>query len=254
MRNSHGGFDRAEERYLSRVAILVLGTGPYWTQHSTDLIEKEFDTACQRADSLDSVADLVSGFGELRLVIVDQRHAEDLLERTDRYFAPWPSASVAFAYRQPMVARDLHRRYDDRFGPMGYLSMNAPFEVWLSSLRLLLHREYYLPSDLRATRGAGEPAAIEPIPPGIDPPQTLDPQCAGSAAGDQPSRLASLTQREQEVLRLASAGHSNKMISRRLAISEHTVKLHMHHVYGKLGVSNRTAAASLLYAKAGHSA
>ena len=55
-----------------------------------------------------------------------------------------------------------------------------------------------------------------------------------------------LTDREREVLCLASVGNSNKVISRKLAISEHTVKLHMHHVYEKLGVSNRTAAASLL--------
>ena len=122
---------------------------------------------------------------------------------------------------------------------MGYLPMNGPFEVWLSSIRLLLHREYFLPSDLRAA-----------------PEREASPreEVTGRAPQTQPadSRLHVLTDREMEVLNLASAGHSNKTISRRLAISEHTVKLHMHHVYEKLGVSNRTAAASLLLAADRH--
>jgi DNA-binding CsgD family transcriptional regulator len=239
MQTSHTGFSRAESNYLSRVTILVLGTGPFWTQHTCGLIESEFDTACLRVDSIESTASIAPGLAGLRLVIVDQSHASDLAERPERYFKLWQPASVALAYRQAEVARDVHLRYDERFGPMGYLPMNVPFEVWLSSIRLLLHREYFLPSDLRAApdREASSPAEVKSPEPQTRPAD---------------SRLHVLTDREMEVLSLASAGHSNKMISRQLAISEHTVKLHMHHVYEKLGVSNRTAAASLLLAADRH--
>lgn len=52
----------------------------------------------------------------------------------------------------------------------------------------------------------------------------------------------SLSSREREVLRLLVEGLGNKMIARRLSISENTVKTHLANVYGKLGVSKRVEA------------
>ncbi len=51
-----------------------------------------------------------------------------------------------------------------------------------------------------------------------------------------------LTTREIEVLSLVAQGGSNKGIARQLHISEATVKTHLVHIYGKLGVADRTAA------------
>ncbi len=51
-----------------------------------------------------------------------------------------------------------------------------------------------------------------------------------------------LTPREQEVLELVSQGLSNKLIARRLMISEHTVKFHLSSLSAKLGASTRTEA------------
>jgi DNA-binding NarL/FixJ family response regulator len=51
-----------------------------------------------------------------------------------------------------------------------------------------------------------------------------------------------LTPRERDVLDLASRGLSNREIAAALGISEHTVKFHLASIYGKLGVSTRTAA------------
>lgn len=59
------------------------------------------------------------------------------------------------------------------------------------------------------------------------------------AAGD---RADALTAREREVLRGLAAGGTNAAIARRLGISEHTVRNHVHSLLGKLGVANRTDA------------
>ncbi|HEU4743186.1 MAG TPA: response regulator transcription factor [Meiothermus sp.] len=52
----------------------------------------------------------------------------------------------------------------------------------------------------------------------------------------------SLSTRELEVLSLVAKGLSNKEIARELKISEATVKTHLLHTFGKLGVDDRTAA------------
>jgi two-component system nitrate/nitrite response regulator NarL len=49
-----------------------------------------------------------------------------------------------------------------------------------------------------------------------------------------------LTQREREVMRLVAEGLSNKDVGRRLNLSEGTVKIHLHNIYKKLDVPNRT--------------
>jgi DNA-binding CsgD family transcriptional regulator len=53
-----------------------------------------------------------------------------------------------------------------------------------------------------------------------------------------------LTEREVEVLRLVAAGRSNREIAAGLVISEHTVARHVQNIFGKLGVSSRSAASA----------
>ncbi|MFB7636203.1 response regulator [Streptomyces sp. NPDC056149] len=53
---------------------------------------------------------------------------------------------------------------------------------------------------------------------------------------------AALSRRETEVLQLVADGLSNAAISKRLFLSQATVKSHLVHIYAKLGVDSRTAA------------
>jgi DNA-binding NarL/FixJ family response regulator len=54
-----------------------------------------------------------------------------------------------------------------------------------------------------------------------------------------------LSDREVEVLQLVAEGESNSEIASRLHISQATVKSHLIHIFGKLGVSDRTAAVTV---------
>jgi NarL family two-component system response regulator YdfI len=56
------------------------------------------------------------------------------------------------------------------------------------------------------------------------------------------AQTEALTPREVEVLSMLAEGAGNKVIARRLGISEHTVKFHVGSIMGKLNASSRTEA------------
>ncbi|MEX0782366.1 MAG: response regulator transcription factor [Dehalococcoidia bacterium] len=58
-----------------------------------------------------------------------------------------------------------------------------------------------------------------------------------------PENPETLTERENDVLRLLAMGRANKEIARELDIGEKTVKTHVSNILGKLGVQSRTQAA-----------
>ncbi|MEU9021447.1 response regulator transcription factor [Actinomadura sp. NPDC048394] len=71
---------------------------------------------------------------------------------------------------------------------------------------------------------------------------TLAPSVASRLLGRMRAPSATLTGRELEVLGLVAEGLSNRQISKRLFLSETTVKTHLVHIYAKLEVDSRTAA------------
>ena len=104
-------------------------------------------------------------------------------------------------------------------GATGYLLKDAPREELVRAVRA-------------AFRG-------EPV---------LSPSVAGRLMGRmrRPPQEA-LSDRELEVLRLVAGGASNKEAAARLFISEATIKTHLLHIYGKLGVRDRAAAVGEAY-------
>jgi DNA-binding CsgD family transcriptional regulator len=66
----------------------------------------------------------------------------------------------------------------------------------------------------------------------FDPPNPMQPE-------------AELTIREIQVLQLVARGHQNKEIAYLLSIAEETAKIHVKHIFAKLGVQNRTQAVAV---------
>jgi two-component system, NarL family, nitrate/nitrite response regulator NarL len=57
--------------------------------------------------------------------------------------------------------------------------------------------------------------------------------------------LAMLTGREHQIAKLVSSGLSNKEVGQRLNLSAGTIKVHLHNIYQKLEINNRTTLTAL---------
>jgi two-component system nitrate/nitrite response regulator NarL len=63
------------------------------------------------------------------------------------------------------------------------------------------------------------------------------------------ARFPGLSIRERQITTLACDGLSNKAIANRLGLSEGTIKIHLHHIYKKLGIDSRRVLLALLLSR-----
>lgn len=144
------------------------------------------------------------------------------------------------------VAGMCHERLDGSGYPRGLVGIAIP-----AAARLLAAADMYQTlSEERPQRAPHPPAEREVLLRGEVTAGRLD---SGSvtavleAAGHQARRrinlVAGLTAREVEVLALLVRGWSNKEIAGQLSITKRTVGSHVEHVYSKIGVNTRGAAA-----------
>ena len=116
-----------------------------------------------------------------------------------------------------------------RAGASGFLVKDQPPEEIVAGVRTVARGEALLAPTV--TRRLIESFVRQPQP--------------GGATGAAP--LASLTDREREVLEQVARGRSNAEISAALYVSEATVKTHLGHVFDKLSVRDRAQAIVFAY-------
>lgn len=107
-----------------------------------------------------------------------------------------------------------------REGVKGYLSVNLSPEEFVQSLHMLIKGDIVVSRDM-----AGEVQK-------------------GLTATGAAKTAEGLSYREKEVLGLVGNGATNREIAQRLIISEHTVKVHLRNILGKLALRNRQQAAA----------
>ena len=144
--------------------------------------------------------------------------AEDLALLAERL--PGVPVAVVVAGHDPALAALVARG-----GARAVFPTGAPLRLLAQGLRFVL------------LGGTALPAAAAAVP---EPPSPAD------RGGKAPwSGLDLLTPREAEVVRALAAGMPNKLIAYELDMCETTVKVHLRHVFRKLGCTNRTQAALL---------
>lgn len=209
--------------------VLFIGSCLAFPEVMLRLVQIEFEgLGATRTDTLDSDG---AGPGVPRLVIVEDRLVDALERQFEAIRRRFGATPIALAYRDPSLARNLLSRQqrENRFEGLRFLPLNAPVAGLVAMMRLLLAGEFVVPGDLVCP--APEPA---PVP---------EPETA-RAWPSNPAADTTLTLREREVLDRVAQGDRNKIIAGALGVSEHTVKLHIHHIITKIGVGNRTAAAN----------
>ncbi len=157
-----------------------------------------------------------------RLILLDLRMPGlgglEILRRLHKAMPDTPVVILTFSAEE----RDLFDCL--RAGARGYLVKDAEPAYLLSAIKQVAQGKLAVAPSLTETlaRALSPDASAEDVPP--------DPFC-------------SLTPRERDILGRLAEGESNKVIAKRLGISDGTVKLHVKAVLRKLGVHSRVAAA-----------
>jgi DNA-binding NarL/FixJ family response regulator len=161
------------------------------------------------ANDLDTAFAIAAG-GELDLVMLDlgMPGCKDVeaVQRWRQKFPALPVVVVSGASEPRIINAALD------LGAMGFIPKSAPGAELLRAVRLVISGGIYVPAE--ASNAPQAPAAA---------PLELSP-------------------RQHEVLALLLKGMSNKLIARKLDISENTTKIHVSAVLEALGVATRTQA------------
>ena len=118
-------------------------------------------------------------------------------------------------------AQDVRRAL--AYGALGYIPKSASPQTILSAFRLVMSGNVYVP-----------PLLLHSVPA-----STAETAVTG---GTGSARLARLTERQADVLKLLCEGLSNKEICRQLGLSDSTVKSHVSAIFKALNVVNRMQA------------
>lgn len=96
-------------------------------------------------------------------------------------------------------------------------------------------------------------AALRPLLKQVEPPPDADPAFIERLLAALPVAPATdLTERELEVLRHLARGLTYAAAAQQLHVTENTIRTHIKHIYGKLGVNNRTQAINRAKARGGN--
>jgi two-component system NarL family response regulator len=194
-----------------RLRILVVDDHPVVREGLRALLERQPDltVVAEAADGEEAVAEFRRHRPDVTLMDLRLRGLGGV-EAVERICAEFPASRVLVLTTYD-GDEEIYQAL--RAGARGYVLKGAPAEELLRAIR--------------AVHGGAHP---------------ISPEAAARLA----ERMldTDLTPREVDVLRLVARGRSNKEIGAALAVTESTVKAYLHQIFGKMGVTDRTEAAT----------
>ncbi len=206
----------------SPISVLLVDDHAIWRDGIRSLLENtEFEVVGEAASGAEGV--LLAQSLRPQIVLLDIRMAGgDGLDALRSIKAEQPQSAVVMlsSYESPTyIARAVAG------GAAGYLLKGLKRAELMSALRAVAGGEMLLSrEDLARSLRALHAPNME-------------------VGGASPDLIHPLSEREIEVLRLLATGVGNREIGELLFVSENTVKTHVVHIIGKLGVSDRVQAA-----------
>lgn len=204
---------------------------------------------------VDAALKTLEGDGSPRMIIfnaggdsIAEREAEMLLQHLRDAGASIPLVVMSDKNDIDEIAAAV------RAGAMGYLHTGSALDLARNALSFIARGGSYFPvsflRDMQA-RASGRPgpveggrsAGFESLP--ERPARSIVDDGERSMAECRHERIWTLTPRQNAVMECLRQGDSNKLIARRLSVSETTVKVHVRQIMRKLGAINRTQAAVL---------
>jgi two-component system nitrate/nitrite response regulator NarL len=160
---------------------------------------------------------LLKSEADLILLHVDLERVGDVhlaaLAATLKKLAPRPVLLISGGM-QPVVLQRLLRE-----GVAGIVTKSSPCEVLLNAIDSVSSGKVWLQRDLLAET-FGESSHVR-------------------RACSEEHRITQLTQREREIVAVASGGLTNRQVANKLVISEATARHHLSSIFAKLGLANR---------------
>ncbi|MGW6159448.1 LuxR C-terminal-related transcriptional regulator, partial [Streptomyces sp. NPDC055144] len=204
--------DAAEE---SRLAGDAPSTSR-WTGTAAELVELAQTTAAHGEDGTEQ--------GPEGLAWLARAQAEGVRAATGPDVAAWERAVTAFGYGEPYELARCRRR--------------------LAEALLTAGRREEAAEQAHAARDTAVRLGAVPLREALDTLVRRGRLAKATAAGE---RIADLTARESEVLRLLGRGRTNRQIGEELYISGKTASVHVSNILAKLGAASRTEAVGIAY-------
>lgn len=229
-------FDYKADLFMKK-PIALIGCMDLFSQRVQRTLSAEFpQNDIKFFDTLSAARTYAGDAGPMsrfEMVLIDAPTFMDLMLDGTLSSTTEDGTKLAIAYENDAVHEHLLDRYREAISKHGIslLPMHTTLEAWLCMLGLVGNGVQFVPASAALQSAHTASRAMESY-------DTQD-------ESNEP--LPRLTKRESEVLRAIAGGKPNKLIAVDLEISEHTVKLHIHRVISKLGVTNRTEAAAFYF-------
>lgn len=206
---------------MQNVDILLIDANKLFREGLKRLLDNSPFSISGEADTLvDGIERLGAGL-QPKIALVEFDAGNDDVQQLHTLREKYPDMKLVVLAATTRNIHHLARCFEA--GADAYLLKNISPDALKQSLKLVLLGEKVFPTRLAALLVSGQVEAHRPA----------------TASAD----LEGLSEREVQILRCLLNGHPNKVIAKKLSITEATVKVHLKGVLKKINAANRTQAA-----------